>query len=137
MKVGGFVADIVGENGIIETKRAGLTGWAANSTCFWKRRVTVAYPVPAKARVGGGLETGEIFEKRKIAEKGAAYDVFPELYKIKSQLMHLNFRCASCWRMTDYKYLDGYGKQRSCATRGERIPKHCWRGRDLREPRLF
>ena len=36
VKVGGFVADIVGESS--KFKRAGLTGWAANSTCFWKRR---------------------------------------------------------------------------------------------------
>lgn len=38
VKVGGFVADIVGETESSKFKRAGLTVWAANSTCFWKRR---------------------------------------------------------------------------------------------------
>ena len=41
--------------------------------------------------------------------------------------MHPNFRlCIPLLEVTDYKYLDGYGKQKKLrATRGERIRKHC------------
>ena len=39
--------------------------------------------------------------------------------------MHPNFRlCIPLLEVTDYKYLDGYGKQKKLrATRGERIPE--------------
>ena len=90
VKVGGFVADIVGENGIIEIQTRGFD------------------------RLG-----------RKLDAFLEAARVFPELYKIKKQLMHPNFRlCIPLLEVTDYKYLDGYGKQKKLrATRGERIPE--------------
>ena len=105
VKVGGFVADIVGENGIIEIQTRGFDRLSRKLDVFLEAaRVTVVYPVvPKRGLCWVDPETGEIFEKRKSPKKGAAYDVFPELYK---------------------KYLDGYGKQKKLrATRGERIPE--------------
>ena len=127
VKVGGFVADIVGENGIIEIQTRGFDRLSRKLDVFLEAaRVTVVYPVvPKRGLCWVDPETGEIFEKRKSPKKGAAYDVFPELYKIKNQLMHPNFRlCIPLLEVTDYKYLDGYGKQKKLrATRGERIPE--------------
>ena len=127
VKVGGFVADIVGENGIIEIQTRGFDRLSRKLDVFLEAaRVTVVYPVvPKRGLCWVDPETGEIFEKRKSPKKGAAYDVFPELYKIKNQLIHPNFRlCIPLLEVTDYKYLDGYGRQKKLrATRGERIPE--------------
>lgn len=127
VKVGGFVADIVGENGIIEIQTRGFDRLGRKLDAFLEAaRVTVVYPVvPKRGLCWVDPETGEIFEKRKSPKKGAAYDVFPELYKIKNQFMHPNFRlCIPLLEVTDYKHLDGYGKQKKLrATRGERIPE--------------
>lgn len=127
VKVGSFVADIVGENGIIEIQTRGFDRLGRKLDAFLEAaRVTVVYPVvPKRGLCWVDPETGEIFEKRKSPKKGAVYDVFPELYKIKNQLMHPNFRlCIPLLEVTDYKYLDGYGKQKKLrATRGERIPE--------------
>ena len=115
VKVGGFVADIVGENGIIEIQTRGFDRLSRKLDVFLEAaRVTVVYPVvPKRGLCWVNPETGEISEKRKSPKKGAAYDVFPELYKIKNQLMHPNFRlCIPLLEVTDYKYLDGYGKQK-------------------------
>lgn len=62
---------------------------------------------------------------RKSTKKGIPFDVLPELYKIKPLLTHPNFRLRlALLAQTDYKYLDGYGKQRKIrATRGERVPE--------------
>ena len=106
VKVGGFVADIVGENGIIEIQTRGFDRLGRKLGVFLEAaRVTVVYPVvPKRGLCWVDPETGEIFEKRKSPKKGAAYDVFPELYKIKNQLMHPNFRlCIPLLVVTDYK----------------------------------
>ena len=113
VKVGSFVADIVGENGIIEIQTRGFDRLGRKLDAFLEAaRVTVVYPVvPKRGLCWVDPETGEIFEKRKSPKKGAVYDVFPELYKIKNQLMHPNFRlCIPLLEVADYKYLDGYGK---------------------------
>lgn len=138
VKVGGFVADIVGENGIIEIQTRGFDRLRRKLDAFLEAaRVTVVYPVvPKRGLCWVDPETGEIFEKRKSPKKGAAYDVFPELYKIKNQLMHPNFRlCIPLLEVTDYKYLDGYGKQKKLrATRGGAHSGSVARRSDLRKP---
>ena len=138
VKVGGFVADIVGENGIVEIQTRGFDRLRRKLDAFLEAaRVTVVYPVvPKRGLCWVDPETGEIFEKRKSPKKGATYDVFPELYKIKNQLMHPNFRlCIPLLEVTDYKYLDGYGKQKKLrATRGGAYPGSVARRSDLRKP---
>ena len=65
VKVGGFVADIVGENGIIEIQTRGFDRLGRKLDAFLEAvRVTVVYPVL------GGPRNGRDLRKAKIAEKG-------------------------------------------------------------------
>lgn len=93
-KIGSFVADIVGENGIIEIQTAGFDKLRKKLECFLRiSRVTVVYPIPKnKWIVRIDPETGEQGKKRKSNKQGSAYEIFPELYKIKSFLNDENLR---------------------------------------------
>lgn len=93
-KVGGFVADIVGEDGIIEIQTAGFDKLRKKLECFLKvSRVTVVHPVPkTKWLIPIDPETGETGKKRKSPKTGTPYDIFPELYKIKPFLKDENLR---------------------------------------------
>lgn len=129
VKVGSFVADIVGENGIIEIQTRGFDRLGRKLDAFLEAaRVTVVYPVvPKRGLCWVDPETGEIFEKRKSPKKGAVYDVFPELYKIKNQLMHPNFRlCIPLLEVTDTSISTVTVSKRSCVRRvGSVSRKHC------------
>lgn len=93
-KIGGFVADIVGEDGIIEIQTAGFERLRKKLEAFLSvSRVTVVYPIPRnKWIITIDPETGEKGKKRKSPSKGSPCDIFPELYKIKPFLAHENFR---------------------------------------------
>jgi hypothetical protein len=93
-KIGGYVADIVGENGIIEIQTAGFDKLRGKLEAFLSvSRVTVVYPVPYnKWLISISPETGLVGSKRKSPRKGSPYDVFDELYKIKPYINHKNFK---------------------------------------------
>ncbi len=93
-KIGGFVADIVGENGIIEIQTAGFDKLRRKLECFLAASaVTVVYPIPLnKWIIYADPETGEHGRKRKSPRAGSPYDIFPELYKIKPFLKNENLR---------------------------------------------
>lgn len=93
-KIGGYVADIVGENGIIEIQTAGFDKLRGKLEAFLSvTKVTVVYPIPYnKWLINISPETGSVGSKRKSPKKGSPYDVFYELYKIKPFLAHENFR---------------------------------------------
>ena len=125
-KIGGFVADIVGEDGIIEIQTRGFERLRDKLTAFLEAaRVTVIYPIVQKRWLCWvDPETGEVEPKKKSPKKEIPFDVFPELYKIKKHMQHPNFTLRlAVLESTDYKYLDGYGEKKKIrATRGERIP---------------
>lgn len=93
-KIGGYVADIVGEDGIIEIQTAGFDRLRKKLEAFLSvSRVTVVHPIPRqKWLIPIDPETGVQGRKRKSPIKGTPYDIFPELYKIKPFLSHENFR---------------------------------------------
>lgn len=124
--LGSFVADIVGEDGIIEIQTRGFERLRGKLDAFLEfTHVTVVYPI-VKQRWLCWIdpETGEISPKKKSPKKEIPFDVFPELYMIKKQLCHPNFTLRlAVLESTDYRYLDGYGEQRKIrSTRGERVP---------------
>ncbi len=125
--LGGFVADIVGEEGIIEIQTRGFDRLRGKLQAFLEvARVTVVYPIAVRRQLRWiDPETGEVLPPRKSPKKGIPFDVLPELYKIEPHLLHPNFRLRLVLlESTDYKYLDGYGKQRKIrASRGERVPE--------------
>lgn len=94
MKIGSFVADIVGEDGIIEIQTGGFERLRKKLEAFLPvSRVTVVHPIPRrKWIISINPETGEQGKKRKSPVTGTPYDIFPELYKIKPYLADENFR---------------------------------------------
>ena len=119
--LGGFVADIVGEEGIIEIQTRGFERLRGKLEAFLEAaRVTVVYPVAVERRLCWiDPETGAVSPPRGSTKKGVPFDVLPELYRIRPLFLRL-----ALLALTDYKYLDGYGKQRKIrATRGERVPE--------------
>ncbi len=93
-KIGGFVADIVGEDGIIEIQTGGFEKLRKKLEVFLSvSRVTVVYPIPRnKWLISIDPLTGEYGKRRKSPVTGVPADVFPELYKIKPFLANENFR---------------------------------------------
>ncbi len=84
-KIGGFIADIVGEDGIIEIQTSGFDKLRKKLEAFLSvARVTVVHPIAYnKWIINTDAETGNTGKKRKSPHKGNVYGIFPELYKIK------------------------------------------------------
>ncbi len=91
-KIGGYIADIAGENGIIEIQTAAFSHLKDKLGAFLPAaHVTVVYPVYVKKRIvtlDGG--TGEIKSKRTSPLKGSPYDIFRELFPISEYLLSNN-----------------------------------------------
>lgn len=124
--LGGYVADIAGENGVIEIQTRNFNALRKKLELFLEFcDVTVVYPIPqVKYLSWVDTETGEIVSKRKSPKKGSIYDAVKELYKIKYTLDNprMNF-CAVMLELEEIRYLNGWSddKKRG-STRCDRIP---------------
>jgi len=122
----GFVADIIREGEIIEIQTRAFAKLNKKLNTFLEHgKVTVVYPVAYMKWLSWiNLETGEISQKRKSPKKGTPYEIFFELYKIKSLLLHPNLSfCIILMNIEEYKLLNGwsYDKKRG-ACRIDRVP---------------
>ena len=126
IKIGRYVADIVGENGIIEIQTQGFNQLRDKLAEFLEcARVTVVYPIAqTKWLCWINGETGEVTKKRKSPKTGTVYDAFFELYKIKQLLGHPNLSfCFVFLEMEEYRYLDGWSKdKKKGSSRQDRLP---------------
>lgn len=126
IKLGGYVADIVGEKGIIEIQTRSFDKLRKKLESFLAvTAVTVVYPVAStKWLLWLDSTTGEATKKRKSPKKGTPYEAFFELYKIKQLLTHENMRlCIVMLDIEEYRMLDGWSKdKKKGSTRYERIP---------------
>ncbi|NMP38463.1 MAG: hypothetical protein GX051_10155 [Clostridiales bacterium] len=126
VKIGRYVADIVGENGIIEIQTRGFDKLRPKLAAFLDcTNVTIVYPIPrVKYLRWINPETGELSEKRKSPKTGRFYDAFGELYKIKPLLKDPNLHlCLVMLDVTEYRYLDGWSNdKKKGSSRCERIP---------------
>jgi len=126
VKIGSYVADIVGENGIVEIQTRGFNQLRKKLSTFLEvASVTVVYPiVHTKWLVWIDPETGEATNKRKSPKRGTVYDAFYELYKIKMLLNHPNLRLHLILvDMEEYRHLNGWSHDRKRgSSRYERIP---------------
>jgi len=126
IKIGGFVADIVGENGIIEIQTGNFNKLRKKLESFLSvTTVTVVYPIAStKWLIWLDETTGEATNKRKSPKKGTPYQAFFELYKIKPFLMHENFKlCIVMLDTIEYRNLNGWSKdKKKGSSRFERIP---------------
>lgn len=126
VKVGSYVADIVGENGIIEIQTRGFEKLRKKLADFLEvTTVTVVYPIAhTKWLIWLDPETGEITNKRKSPKRGTAFEAFFELYKIKPLLCHSNLKITLLLiDMEEYRNLNGWSSDRKRgSSRHERIP---------------
>ncbi len=89
VKIGRFVADIVGENGIIEIQTQSFERLKAKLEAFLScTDVTVVYPI-AKVKYICRIDpvTGEASKPRKSPVTGTVYHAFKELYHIRELLI--------------------------------------------------
>ena len=125
IQIGSFVADIVGEHGIIEIQTRNFAAMRKKLDTFLEvADVTVVYPV-AKTRwvIWTDPETGET-KKNRSPKKGSAYSILNELYFIKNYITHprLSFRIVMLG-IEEHRLLDGWSKDKKRgATRCDRIP---------------
>lgn len=126
IKLGGYVADIVGENGVIEIQTRSFDRLRKKLGCFLDvANVTVVYPIAnTKWLIWLDEETGEVTNKRKSPKKGTPYQAFYELYKIKSLLTHPNLNlCIVMLDIIEYRNLNGWSQDKKRgSSRFERIP---------------
>lgn len=91
-KIGGYIADIVGENGIIEIQTGHFSSLGEKLKAFLTvSRVTVVFPVFTKKRIitlDG--ETGEVKSRRTSPLRETAYEIFPNLFPISKFLTDEN-----------------------------------------------
>lgn len=125
-KIGPYVADIVGENGIVEIQTQGFDKLRKKLDTFLSvTDVTVVYPITSTKWLSWvDTDTGETTAKRKSPKRGSFYHCFYELYKIKQQLTHPGLRLLLILLdMEEYRNLNGWSRDRKRgSSRHERIP---------------
>ena len=121
-----YVADIFTGSEIIEIQTRSFNAMRKKLDCFLALYpVTIVHPIPNTKWVSWiDEETGETSAKRKSPKHGNCYQVFPELYKIKSYLkdpnLHFRFDLID---MEEYRLLNGWSKDRKKGSqRYDRIP---------------
>ena len=125
-KVGSFVADIVGENGIIEIQTRGFDKLRKKLTAFLDVcPVTVVYPVAKlKWLVWIDPQTGEVTRRRRSPKTGTVWEVFPELYRIKPFLADAQLQIqVVLLELEEQRLLNGWSRdKKKGSTRYERLP---------------
>ena len=124
-KIGRYVADLAGENQIIEIQTRQFYKMTKKLLFFLQDYdVTIIYPVPHHRWVCWMDAEGNLSKKRKSPKVGAPYDILSELAGIKPLLFHprLHF-CIVLLDTEDCRLLNGWSldKKRG-STRYERIP---------------
>ena len=87
--------------------------------------VTIVYPIAhTKYLCWVDEETGTVTGRRKSPKTGSAWDLFRELYQLRSFLTHPNFCiCAALIDLEEYRLLNGWSRdKKKGSTRYDRIP---------------
>ena len=97
IKLGRYIADIVGENGIIEIQTAQLFKLRDKLKTFLPCcRTTVVYPLIAERRIVKCDRYGNKISARKSPLKLNPYNAFEELYPLREFISDENFRFCIC-----------------------------------------
>lgn len=98
IKVGNYIADIVGENGIIEIQTKRLANLAHKLDAFLPCcRVCVVHPLIAcKKIIKVDKNDGLVISKRKSPIKKRPIDIFDELYSLRNYILDPNFSLCIC-----------------------------------------
>ena len=126
IKIGKYVADIVGENGIIEIQTAQFGSMRDKLNAFLEVcPVTVVHPVPVKRQlIWIDRETGELSRSRSAPCKDVRFDIFSEFSHIPDLLLcpNLSF-CFPLLEIEEYRYLNHKNKNpKHHASRCDKIP---------------
>lgn len=126
VKIGRFVADIHRGDEVIEIQTRNFNSIRKKLDKFLELYpVTIVYPIVyTKWLYWIDETTGEVSAGRKSPKRGTFYDVFYELYKIKTYLNNPNLHiCLTLVDAKEYRVLNGYGKdKKKGASRYDRIP---------------
>ena len=126
IRVAGFVADIVSGDRITEIQTRSFNALRGKLARFLDlSKVTVVYPVAGtKWLLWIDEATGELTKRRKSPKIGMPYEVFYELYRIKSLLSHPNLTIAVLLlELEEYRFLNGWSRdKKKGSTRYDRIP---------------
>lgn len=141
IKLGNYIADIAGENGVIEIQTQNFSALRKKLETFLEFcNVTVVFPI-AQVKYLSWLDmgTGEKSRKRKSPKKGSIYDVLKELYKIKYTLDNPNMNlCLVMLEMEEIRYLNGWSKdKKKGSVRCDRIPTDLYDEIYLSSPRDY
>jgi len=126
IRVGPYVADIVGEGGIIEIQTGNFTRLRPKLAAFLEvSQVTVVYPLThRKWLLWVDPETGVTSAPRKSPRAGFYPDALWELEKLKALLPHANLRLTLLLvDLEEYRLRDGWSRDKKRGShRYERIP---------------
>lgn len=122
----GYIADIKQENRIIEIQTSGFYTMKKKLEAFLEdNSVTVVYPV-IERKIVSWIEpgSGEITASNKSPKRLSAATILTEIYGVRELILNgkLSFD-AVILEATDYKLLDGFGKDKKRhATKIDRVP---------------
>lgn len=121
--VGGFVADAITEDGVIEVQTRNFSRLKEKLNAFLAVcPVTVVHPIANPKWVIWVDENGEVQSRRKSPKKETIYHCIRELYSLRDLIGHPRLRFAICeMEIEVYRCLNGYGKQKK--HRGEHIDR--------------
>jgi len=126
VRVGPYVADIVGEGGIIEIQTGGFQSLRKKLAAFLEiAPVTVVYPLThLKWLLWVKPDSGEISARRKSPRVGSYPDAMLELYKLLPLLANPNLRLTLLLiDLEEYRLRDGWSRDKKRGShRYERIP---------------
>lgn len=122
-KIGDYVADIVGKNGIIEIQTRAFERLNKKLSAFLEyAKTTVVYPVSISNVICRIDENGEI-TRRKSPIKGSVLTLFDELYKISAHLTNERLRiCVMLLKTEEYRKVCSRKQSRKGFMRLERMP---------------
>lgn len=126
VRIGDYVADICYENEIIEIQNGNFGHLVPKLEAFLpKYHVTVVYPVPhRKWTCWIDPQTGEQTARNETHGAYNIYNVFRELYRIRSFLNHPGLTVVLCQiDLEEYRIQDGWSKDKKHGShRFDRIP---------------
>lgn len=118
--LGGFVADAVTEDGVVEIQTRGLARLKPKITAFLPLcPVTVVHPVIAEKQLVRVDENGEILAQRKSPKHESVFTAMRELYMLRDFVLHPNFRAVLTeLELTEYSVQTGSRRR----TKLDRVP---------------
>ena len=118
--LGGYIADAVTEEGVVEIQTRGLSRLKPKLDAFLPLcPVTVVHPVADPKWICRVDEYGEVLSRRKSPKHESVYTALREVYTLRDYLMRPNFRICLCTlSLTEYTVQTGSRKRQKL----DRVP---------------